>query len=215
MLDNKPFENGPDKVEVTPEVFLFRRVAPFYKTLVRSTLPFIRIDATPVADLPVTDSKFGGKPYMPHSQSVPFDQNGHVMLLLAQLNFEEIPHITGYPESGILQFFISTSDDCYGLNFDHPTHQNNFRIVFHGTVDPKSANLNVIYRTLESKDSDDYPPISAEHKLTFHRSEERIGPKDSRFKQFFGKDFYALSQDVDDEDNNFWGEFHVTCNNTV
>ena len=50
------------------------------------------------------------------------------MMLLAQLNFEEIPHVEYMPQKGILQFFVSADDELYGADFDHPTIQKTFEL---------------------------------------------------------------------------------------
>ena len=44
---------------------------------------------------------------------------GRPLKLLAQLNFEKLPHLEGFPKKGILQFFAGCDDDdVYGINFD-------------------------------------------------------------------------------------------------
>jgi len=55
------------------------------------------------------------------------------MHLLCQLNLSECKEICGLlPQSGILQFFISPSEgNAYGMNWEAPTEQKNWRIVFH------------------------------------------------------------------------------------
>ncbi len=52
---------------------------------------------------------------------------------LAQLNFAELPHLDGFPDRGILQFFI-TADDMYGMDPDDPTAQSGFRVIYHAEV---------------------------------------------------------------------------------
>lgn len=44
-------------------------------------------------------------------QEHPKDSNGQPMMLLAQLNFEEMPHIEYMPQNGMLQFFVSADDE--------------------------------------------------------------------------------------------------------
>nr|WP_243103827.1 YwqG family protein [Clostridium sp. JN-1] len=46
----------------------------------------------------------------------PKASNGEYLRLLAQINFEEVPHLEPFPQKGILQFFI-LADDVYGLDF--------------------------------------------------------------------------------------------------
>lgn len=56
------------------------------------------------------------------------------MMLLAQLNFEEMPHVEYMPQEGMLQFFVSAADELYGADFDQPTTQKDFRIIYHSTI---------------------------------------------------------------------------------
>ena len=72
----------------------------------------------------IFDSKVGGAYYVPRDQNLPVNQKtGAPLYLLAQINFEQIPHIKDFPEKGLLQIFISGDDGVYGLNFDNEYSQ--------------------------------------------------------------------------------------------
>ena len=101
--------------------------------LEESVKPYIKVSGT-LAETTLFESKFGGYPYLPIDQEHPKDSNGQPMMLLAQLNFEEIPHVEYMPQKGILQFFVSTDDELYGADFDHPTIQKDFRIIYHSKI---------------------------------------------------------------------------------
>ncbi|MEY8387614.1 YwqG family protein [Oscillospiraceae bacterium 38-13] len=70
-------------------------------------LPCVRItpqlDKTPAP----TDSKFGGDFCLPAGQTAPD------MEFLAQINFAQIPHLKGFPETGLLQFFLCTEAEKF------------------------------------------------------------------------------------------------------
>ncbi len=57
------------------------------------------------------DCKLGGIPYFPKDMEYPKGTEGEYkdtpLRLLAQINFEQIPHIPDFPETGILQFFCA------------------------------------------------------------------------------------------------------------
>ena len=53
-------------------------------------------------------SKIGGNPYMPNLEEWPKDRKNKYMALLLQINFEDIK-FEGYPDTGILQVFVSTT----------------------------------------------------------------------------------------------------------
>lgn len=82
----------------------------------------------------IFDSKVGGLPYWDPAKTYPTDSNGKPMLLLAQINFDQDKAESPLPQSGMLQFFIG-GEEMYGLDFDHPTEQKDWRIVYHEKVD--------------------------------------------------------------------------------
>ena len=84
----------------------------------------------------IFDSKVGGLPYWDPAKTYPTDSNGKPMLLLAQINFDQDKAESPLPQSGMLQFFIG-GEEMYGLglDFDHPTEQKDWRIVYHEKID--------------------------------------------------------------------------------
>ena len=85
----------------------------------------------------IFNSKIGGMAYFPKDMEYPKGEGEYFkdkpLVLLAQINFEEIPNISPFPEKGILQFFIAT-DDLYGMNWKDLTTQKNFRIIYHKDI---------------------------------------------------------------------------------
>jgi hypothetical protein len=82
------------------------------------------------------DSKFGGTPYLPPGFSYPCDTysgGGRPLVLLAQLNFAELPRLDGFPDCGILQFYCSDNDD-FGANYGDVTNQKGFKVVYHESI---------------------------------------------------------------------------------
>lgn len=94
----------------------------------------------------VFESKFGGAPYLPPDFSYPHSRmsngDGAPLRLLAQLNFEELPKLPDFPETGILQFYIA-EEDVMGLDFDDPTSGKGFRVVYHENIVRDEALLQV------------------------------------------------------------------------
>jgi len=68
-------------------------------------LPCVRITPKPDGSPGPTDSKFGGDYYFPAGTEAP------EMEFLAQINFAQIPRLAGFPERGLLQFFLRTGSD--------------------------------------------------------------------------------------------------------
>lgn len=102
--------------------------------------PMVVLEPKRADGITVFDSKLGGVPYMPKKFEYPKGKSGtyegRPLRLLAQLNFEKLPHIEDFPEKGILQFFCSDDDDeaVYGINFDDKTNQNGFRVIYHENI---------------------------------------------------------------------------------
>lgn len=62
----------------------------------------------------ITDSKVGGKPWLPQEISIPRDADGNDYLFIAQLNWAQMPRLDGFPEKGMTSFFVK-ADDTFGL----------------------------------------------------------------------------------------------------
>ena len=80
------------------------------------------------------DSKVGGLPYWDPALPYPTDSQGNKMTLLAQLNFAQLGTEAPLPAQGLLQFFIG-QDDVFGIDFDQPDSQKDFRVVYHPEPD--------------------------------------------------------------------------------
>lgn len=99
-----------------------------------------RIKLTPVrANTTVFDTKLGGIPYLPKGYEYPVvntgEHFGKPLRFLAQLNFDKLPHIEGFPQGGILQFYAGCDgDDLIGMDFDNGFDQNGFRVIYHGEI---------------------------------------------------------------------------------
>lgn len=137
------------------------------------------------------DSKFGGLPYWDVSQPYPVDENGKKMMLLAQINFErmfqQVERDELLPEKGMLQFFIGM-DDVFGMDFDEPEKQKNFRVVYHESikeqVTPEQVKgMEIPVSTDESLD--EYTPIWVEAAIEVESQEVYMGEWDYRFDALF------------------------------
>lgn len=71
----------------------------------------------------------------------PLDVQGNKMILVAQINFAEVPPLENFPTEGILQFFI-TDDEMLGMHdefFESPSTRKHFRVYYHPTVNISEA----------------------------------------------------------------------------
>ncbi|KAL3283939.1 hypothetical protein HHI36_018107 [Cryptolaemus montrouzieri] len=102
----------------------------------------VRFKLKAAKDLKIWQSKVGGIPYLPIEEKYPCNNNGIPLQFLLQINFSETPCLPGFPENGILEFYIDANDEFMGLNFDNPTQQNGFRVLYFNSVDEDESKLN-------------------------------------------------------------------------
>lgn len=147
----------------------------------------IKIDIVPFANTEITDSKFGGVPYIPKNSSIPTDRDGRQLSFLAQINCEQLPENNIYPPKGMMQFWI-LDDNIMGLNFDDGTDDNSKRVVYYQSIEEfyKEDEINQIYKPF-CEDGESYLPITegAPFGLKFKKIEEAVTITDYRFEEIF------------------------------
>jgi len=140
-----------------------------------------------------TDSKFGGAPYMPKDFDYPTTADGQNLKLLAQLNFEQLPPLKNFPTKGILQFFVLSSEDLIGVDFDNPTKQDKFRVIYYSEILPKSERRQDL--SAMTMADDEYAPVQAELALDGQIETSFVRSEDYRFEQMSDVDIgEAFSQ---------------------
>ena len=96
-----------------------------------------------------TVTKIGGIPYWPKNAEWPKYKNKD-MVCYAQLNFDQLPALKGFPTIGLLQFFVTGSEyDDKGTNC---------KIIYHKTYNEKDL-LDVPPRSTLNDPMEDYPVI--------------------------------------------------------
>lgn len=98
-------------------------------------------------------SKLGGTPYWPADMKWPKYKDKD-MFLFAQLNFDEIPHIDGYPKTGIVQIF--TADDQWYERMDS-SYAKHYKVIYHEKPDVKVKQIESIPKSTCIKFDDDFP----------------------------------------------------------
>ena len=132
----------------------------------------------------VYTSKIGGIPYMPIEAEYPLGKTTKEPLyLLAQVNFEEVPPLGDFPRKGMLQFFLGT-DDLYGIDYEEPTKQDNFRIIYYETVD-YDTEQGIIPELNKGEEGEDYRPIfsDSEYRINFEQKTRGITSNHWKFEE--------------------------------
>jgi uncharacterized protein YwqG len=192
-------------VRKSTEADLEKYLAPYQSKIQATQTPVMRIalEAMPADDLML--SKVGGMAYWPEDEKYPVGENAEPLFLLAQIRFDEMPAMAGYPSKGMLQFFIADTD-YYGANFDgnfsinELQKQTNFRVHYWPTVD--KASLKVDVGNSDSLPHDPQKP----RRMKFEVQKEVVSGGDFRFDKIFGMAHYEsiakyASENGIDEDN--------------
>ncbi len=175
----------------------------YRETFEQSVKPFIKITARRGETL-AWESKFGGNPYLPLGYEYPKDLQGNPMRLLAQINFDEVPDIGMFPLKGILQFYISPNDDVCGIDFDQPTNQAQFRVIYLPEVIKDYSRINTDFSFVS--DNEEYFPIGAEGRLLFKLAYAPVGTGDFQFEKLLNTSSYNLFDDQQAD----WYEAHYS-----
>ena len=134
----------------------------------------------------IFNSKLGGIPYIPKSFKYPLDKEdefkGEPLRFLGQINFEELPKISHFPNKGILQFYIACNrGETLGNDLLSPTKGDSFRVIYHENID-YSLKENEKVSRLEFKGSF---PFKGEYKLIGRICRSIINFNDFKFDEVF------------------------------
>jgi uncharacterized protein YwqG len=188
----------------TPKV-LPPEFAQYQPTIAASKKSYIRIDLQQAASLAVTTSKFRGVPYIEKGQDYPKDKDGEPLVLLAQINCADVPEYPGFPQQGILQFYIQPNDGprsthIWGMNdyaakpwvvqdyWKSLQRQDYFRVIYHPKIKAVEDPSRIPPYT------GDRMPIDREVALSFELDQESVNAEDYQFEQYFGSDVYDFFQ---------------------
>ncbi|MEG4090321.1 DUF1963 domain-containing protein [Microcoleus sp. Pol12B4] len=166
-----------------------------YRDRIEATIkPYIEIQTQNNDDVNWWQSKFGGFPYLPKGFEYPKTCDAKYLFLLAQLNFDEIPPLDGFPERGILQFYIA-DDDLYGLNLDNSANADNytiedkFKIIYFPQPDFKVENIITNYDFLPKPEAF---PVDGCCSLQFTKKYAPISTNDYQFTELLGSEIDEL-----------------------
>lgn len=119
----------------------------------------------------IFESKVGGLGYIPHDKDFPTDKTGIQLRLLAQIDCSKI-QLEGFMNKGLLQFWI-LCDEVYGIDFDNPTNQDGFRVIYYPEIDKTVTEEEIRSKFVENKEEGyEYSPVSKECGMTFEKTED-------------------------------------------
>lgn len=149
--------------------------------------------------LNLTDSKFGGLPYISTDSDTPKDSNDNQLALLAQINCSDLPENTLYPKDGLLQFWISRNED-FGLN-----NKKDYCVKYIKNIEDNITKESILnkYKLLDEENSEEYSPFSKKNTsfaLKFEKGISTITSTDFLFEDIALKTIHELFPDENIED---------------
>lgn len=181
----------------------------------RTAAPCWKLTLHPEGPCGLLDSKVGGLPYWDPALPYPVDSQGNQMTLLAQLNFAQLGTEDPLPRAGMLQFFIG-QDDVFGMDFDEPDRQKNFRVVYHPEPDPALTLEQIQALDLPTHvEADCCTPVFQEAVFTAEKTVGYMGPEDGRFDALFREVVRAVTGEDIGEQNayQYLGDADCRCLN--
>lgn len=144
----------------------------FLQHIQQSAKPSIKLTLTKEAAT-LTDSKVGGKPWLPPELTYPQDEDGNDYLFIAQINWVQMPRLDGYPTRGLTSFFVK-EDDTFGLMDESYQVLHFAEIIDTSEIDP-----------YQPEDPDVYSPVlGGPYKLNGKLETQYVPLKDSLAKNF-------------------------------
>ena len=153
----------------------------------------------------IFESKFGGVPYIAKDEKVPVDSKGEQLRLLAQINFGDISEITPeyFPKKGFIQFWV-LDEDLIGLDFDEPTKQDTFKVVYKEYVDKTVSKDDVLAKFNDSEDDEEsFFPVEGEFALKFEKKNAPMYSWSYVFGELFAKKFNAMFPEEEKIDSQY------------
>lgn len=153
--------------------------------------PSVELKLSPAKNIALWNSKVGGKPYLPMDSEFPLTESGNPMFFLAQINFAEMPHLEGFPQKGILQFFIDLEDEIMGL-------ESSPKVIYHSDIKEDNALLQQDFPEIDFEEYISPFEKDTELSIEFNKVEQLITTSDFRFSEI-------VSIDIPDE---IWDKFY-------
>jgi uncharacterized protein YwqG len=132
-----------------------------------------------------TLNQIAGNPFIDQYSSIPKDDNGKDMLLLAQIDFNEIPLQQPFPQDGIVQFFVNK--DFGKPHFQKQSEQFFVRYIEHSLLNHGPLSSFLPLNRIASA------PIP--YKFSGFLTEEPVSSFDYRYKTYFNETDRIISSD--------------------
>lgn len=125
------------KIAQLPEQF-----RPLIKTIESTLQTCVEFDREEKSHVHLWQSNLGMYPYFPLESEYPCSQvSNEPLQFLAQINFSEIPQLDGFPEKGIVQFYLNMKAWDLGMDESLEHVQLNHRVLYFPEVNEDESLL--------------------------------------------------------------------------
>jgi len=190
-------------------------LSPFADALIAKQKPFVRIAATPIDGEPDRDpldlrqSKFLGNPFVPEDAEYPQDKHGKPLVLIAQINFSEVPPLDGFPSAGMFQLFFNPAEWSAGIT-GWDSRSESGKIVYLSPEDLEKA-PRTTFPIVETEAYESLP-IGKIHRLQFERAIDTGNCEDSQLAFEFGDlDYWEFEESLGDAEKQAFRDYFSTA----
>ncbi len=163
-----------DDYDFSQEKVLFK-TSPIYKRRDEFARDYVSLKLVPEANLPLTASKVGGYGYIPKTMQYP-NHAGVPMGLVAQLNLDELPNLDGFPETGILAFYLDQTIDYWGSYVEDSTMARPYNVLYFSNINQAAYTEIEIKQLFEGvakrRDTEDLPIVGVSVEKEFRLTGE-------------------------------------------
>ncbi|MCY0967410.1 YwqG family protein [Parathalassolituus penaei] len=184
--------------------------------------PFVSIRLTANAPENIWASRIGGQAFLPSNMQIPVDIDGEEMPLLAQINLDECPSLAGFPNGGLLQFYVR--EEMAGAYFPEEYNDDYWNAIVSGqysrvvylqsvpsTEQPDELTCGKFFNP---EDMDEFPTYGGCYGMEFSIKQEYVNASASpEFEAFYSttgseEDVFDFGINYDEsfsEDDNYTG----------
>lgn len=149
------------------------------------------------AETEIVSSKLGGCPFIPTGEKLPTSSSGNALYMIAQLNLSDFKGDICPLKEGILQFWLM-EDDLFGLDFDDPCNQKDFRVIYYPKVTEHLSKDEVMSLYSSENETEYFPlenPLTTELLISGTEDSRRITPEDFKFEDSVVAEYNKLFPD--------------------
>ena len=128
------------------------------------------------------------------------------MIVLAQINFSEMPKLSEFPESGILQIFLAAFDDLYGWDgVEKTSNRSGYHVRYFPNIESDSSKLVQDFSFLPDLEQKGIVlPGGLDCRLAFDKKNDLVSISDSEFQSSFT---HNLIKALGPLENRIWNWF--------